>query len=189
MTRDLLRLFIAIKLEDAAIVGKITRLQNDLSTAGLRAKLVEPENLHLTLKFIGEVPPERARRIQHALEEIKHSAFDIEFQGVGAFPSLERPRVLWIGVSEGASQLEELASQIENILARRVSLRKSDKPFHPHLTIARIKGRISPSVRKILESHANDYFGRITAKKFLLMRSTLTPRGPIYNVVEHYDLS
>jgi len=189
MTRNLLRLFVAIKLDDPVIVGRIARLQEDLAAAGLRAKFVEPENLHLTLKFIGEVPQEKARRIQRALNDIKRRSFDIDLRGLGAFPSMERPRVIWIGVSEGASQLEGLASEIEDILMRHASVRKSGKAFHPHLTIARVKGRVTPSARRVLEKHSSDIFGKISAREFLLVKSTLTPRGPIYDVVERYDLS
>lgn len=188
MTREFLRLFIAIKLDDQAIIDKITRLQHDLLTAKLRAKYVEPENLHITLKFIGEVTPEVAERIAKSLREIQGNQFEIEFYGIGAFPSLSRPRVLWIGVRNGASQLETLAESIEATLSRKVRIKRSEKSFHPHLTIARVKGRLTLDAKKILEAHREDIFGQIKAREFLLMKSTLTPRGPIYNVVEKYEL-
>jgi len=188
MTPEFMRIFVAVKLEEEKIVDRIINLQEDLAKAGLRAKFVEPENLHFTLKFIGEVPPETVEKVRRVLSEVSGTPFTLEMRGVGGFPSLSRPRVIWIGVRQGDSMLIELSSSIEKILSEKAGIKRSSKEFHPHLTIARVKGFVPAAARKLLEEHKDTVFGDIRVDRFLLMRSRLTPRGPIYTVIESYAL-
>ncbi len=186
VSSSLIRTFIAVKIDDKEIIDKITRLQSDLTNAGLKAKLVEPHNLHITLKFIGEIPPLKVEAIKSRLSRLSFQEFDLELHGVGGFPTLNRARVLWIGVSKGAEELIEISEVIEKNL-QQVSIPRSSKPFHPHLTIARVKRPLNHRVRKILSTYSNTDFGKMRVSKFYLMKSTLTSRGPIYTVISEYS--
>lgn len=184
---NLIRTFIAIKVERPEIVERVRSLQEDLARYGLKAKPVEPENLHITLKFIGEVPPAKVEAIKRQLQQIEFPKFYIEFQGVGGFPSLSRARVLWIGVSKGSEKLVEMSEIVEKSLLK-TGIPRSSKSFHPHLTIARVKAPLNQRLKKILDEHKDAVFGGMDVEKFFLMRSVLTSRGPIYSELASYKL-
>ncbi len=149
-----MRAFIAIDLE---MPPGVRELQEKL---GCRAKLVEPENFHITLKFLGEISSTAAAEAE--MDRFEGSGgFSVELRGLGAFPRPERPRVLWVGVSSG--RLEELG-------------RAFDGRFTPHATIARIKGPCD--LRPLLAREWR--FGSQPVSTIKLKESILTPRGPIY---------
>lgn len=182
-----LRVFVAVKVCSPDILERIRRLQDELQNAGLKAKMVEEENMHLTLQFIGEIPYEKVSLIQNNLHEVKSSPFSISFEGVGAFPNVRNPRVIWIGVKTGSDELTSLARMVmQAVMKSRV--RVESEEFTPHLTIARVKAPINSEVRKILENNGTTYFGEQEVTKFYLIKSTLTPKGPIYTVIEEYPL-
>ena len=135
-----LRCFVAVDVEDLNIVRKLTDVQRELASVGTRLKLVEPENLHLTLAFIGEVPPPIVEAARRALGEVSLRRFKIRLVGIGAFPTINRPRVVWVGVSEGREELQVLAREVRASLKRH-GVPFDKKEFVPHLTIARVKGR------------------------------------------------
>ncbi|RLE59825.1 MAG: RNA 2',3'-cyclic phosphodiesterase [Thermoprotei archaeon] len=184
---SVIRTFIAIKVEKPEIVEKVRRLQEDLARYGLKAKFVEPENLHITLKFIGEIPPVKVEALKRKLQQVEYPRFSIEFQGVGGFPSLSRARVLWIGVSKGSEKLIEISEIVEKSLLK-AGIPKSSKSFHPHLTIARVKAPLNQRLKKMLEEYRDVVFGHMNVEKFFLMRSVLTSRGPIYSELAGYEL-
>uniref|UniRef100_A0A7C1T158 RNA 2',3'-cyclic phosphodiesterase n=1 Tax=Thermofilum pendens TaxID=2269 RepID=A0A7C1T158_THEPE len=190
-TGALLRVFIAVKVDEPSLVARVKQLQEDLERAGLRAKYVEPENLHITLRFVGEIPAEKVGLLRQKLREVCYRKFSMLIKGAGAFPNLSRPRVLWLGVDEGAAELSQLAGFISRIVD---SLRlgspsgSSEETFTPHLTIARLKAPPPPEARRIVESLAEAVFGQQYVDSFYLFKSDLTPRGPIYTVIERYAL-
>lgn len=181
-----IRCFVAVDVEEPAIVARITRLQSDLSSTGSRLKLVEPENLHFTLRFIGEVPASLVERAAAELEGLQHARFTVRLRGVGAFPNLTRPHVIWIGVSDGSGEMQALAEKVDAAL-RRAGLSLSREEFVPHLTIARVKSA-SRGLQEALRTIQDADFGEMPVTCVRLKKSTLTPRGPIYETLAEKSL-
>ena len=177
-----MRLFVAVDLS-GEIRENISRLSKILGVKGI--KTVEKENLHLTLKFLGEVDDSKKDRIIAALDEIEFEQFKINFKGVGFFPNASRMRVIWVGVDEGADKLTALANAVEDKMAELKF--KKERRFVPHATIARVK-RVDPNTKAaLLEKLAKferEEFGEMDITHFSLKKSTLTPKGPIYEDVE-----
>ncbi|ABL77778.1 RNA 2',3'-cyclic phosphodiesterase [Thermofilum pendens] len=184
---NLIRSFVAVKVSSPSVLQRVEALQSDLRDAGLSAKFVEKENLHITLRFLGEIPPHTLEEVRNRLAKLSYHRFKIVLKGVGGFPSLDRPRVLWIGVDEGSRELSELAELVRTSL-KGVKLPEPDEEFHPHLTIARLKGPLSAGARRIIAGSADTVFGEQEVTSFSLYKSTLTPRGPIYDEIARYDL-
>lgn len=178
---EYIRCFVAVDVEDPQVVSRVSSIQEQLRATGARLKLVELENLHLTLRFIGEVPQETVERIRQALEGLEFEPFTVHFAGLGAFPDARRPRVVWVGVSEGASELAELSAKVNKALSR-LKLPSIDEEFTPHLTIARVKGGVG-SLPMLLQEAARVEIGTMRVDRVRLKRSTLTPRGPIYQTI------
>lgn len=176
-----IRCFIAVDVEDPWILSRVTGLQEQLKATGARLKLVELENLHLTIRFIGEVPKEVVEKISDALREVDFEPFRAHFAGLGAFPTPRNPRVVWIDVKEGARELSDLNVKVNKSLAK-LKLPKPSEEFTPHLTIARVKSGGS-SLSKIIEENSNVEVGAMVVEKIRLKKSTLTPRGPVYETL------
>jgi 2'-5' RNA ligase len=173
------RTFLAIEISDA-VRAEVVGLIEDLAAAGDSVKWVEPENLHVTLKFFGDVAGEEIHSLARAVEEVcrEHDPFEIALAGVGAFPHLDRPRTLWIGVGQGADGMVALAESLE---ARFVALGypAEGRRFHPHLTLGRLRGQpqaIAGRLRRIRDAQ----FGHVLVDRLVLMSSTLDRRGPTY---------
>jgi 2'-5' RNA ligase len=143
---------------------------------------VAPGNLHLTLKFLGAVPEARIDSVADALTQasLDASPFEAQIRGLGAFPSAGRPRVVWAGVTDGASQMVELARRVDLALTA-LGFARDERPFSPHVTLGRVRrpGR-NPALTDALESAAAREFGRIPVPSASLMRSELGPRGACY---------
>jgi 2'-5' RNA ligase len=143
---------------------------------------VAPGNLHLTLKFLGAVPETRIDSVAGALTDASREAnpFEARIHGLGAFPSAGRPRVVWAGVTDGASQMTELAQRVDVALAA-LGFPRDDRPFSPHVTLGRVRrpGR-NPALTDALETATTREFGRVPVPSTSLMRSELGPRGARY---------
>ena len=110
----MMRAFVAIEISNKEIINSISKFQSEIK---IQAKPVEPKNLHFTLQFLGEISEEILEKIKIALKSVKFSSFEVKFTGIGAFPKLKFPRVIWVGTDEnGGSTLVELAKKIENVL-------------------------------------------------------------------------
>lgn len=178
-----IRCFIAIDIDDPVLVENITRLQNDiLSVQSTGIKMVEPQNIHLTIRFLGEIPLSTVKNVEKILNDISYSKFYMTLEGVGAFPSIYNPRVIWIGVSEGREKLKELHSMLEPRI-RKLGILPDHKSFEPHVTIARVKSRRRGEIVTMLKKVERLYIGRMIVDCIRLKRSTLTPRGPIYDTL------
>lgn len=175
------RCFVAVDVDEPSVISRVTRIQQQINGTGAKLKVVEPENLHLTLRFIGEVGEEQVDRIVRALERIEFSGFQVEFTGLGAFPNNRRPRVIWIGVRKGAAELAELSVKV-NLVLSELRLPKPEEEFTPHLTIARVKTGIG-SLTTFIEKNVNVEIGTMTVDSLRLKKSILTPRGPIYETL------
>src|SRR5437867_9680136 len=125
-------------LEDGQILSKVGSIMSSLSALGGDLKPVERENIHLTLKFLGNVSPAKLAEVKSALAEVKFQPFSLEIKGAGAFPSLKRMNVVWVGVGEGWSQVELVFEQTEKLL-HNIGFSRETRPFSPHITIARVR--------------------------------------------------
>lgn len=147
------------------------------------AKWVRPENFHFTLRFLGDLPEERLDLLMRCVAESvrKEAPFDLTLTGLGAFPSARRPRVLWVGTDPGGERLSLLAKAVETRL-RAERFGKADKPFSPHLTIARWRRpRWDEAVEKLIDTGTLEA-GPFTVSAVRVMESRLKPQGPEYVV-------
>lgn len=175
------RSFIAILLSDdvrAAVAAEIARLRR----LGPRVSWVSPPNLHLTLKFLGELPADALAEVGEGLAEAVAGAapFSLHFGGLGAFPDLTRPRVLWVGVDEGSPAAQALQARVDAALTRR-GFPKEERPFSPHLTIGRVRDpRRLVELLQAMTRDARLEFGQFEVRGLSLMRSDLSPAGARY---------
>ena len=188
-----LRCFVAVEL-DSFIRDNLGALRKQLQTElwgyekGI--KWVKAENLHLTVKFLGDVDDNMIVDVCKACDEAasKHSAFDIEVDNVGYFPPKASARVIWAGVSQGAQELAKLFGSVEDNL-EVLGFDKENKPLSPHITLSRIKnsenGRKASSIIDQLETHP---FGIQGVEALTLFSSNLTSSGPVYDVVHRAEL-
>lgn len=184
------RAFVAIDLNDA-IRGRIERLQERLRRAGLKLGWVRPDNIHLTMKFLGDLEDHRAANVSNALAELAAatSAFELHVEGVGAFPPRGVVRVVWVGVADPARRLAECQARCESLLTR-AGFAPERRPFAPHLTIARCRvAKLSGQIRKLIERHGDVDGGRLAVARVALYRSVLSPAGSQYTVLSEHSLA
>ena len=184
-----LRIFIAIKIP-GIVAKQIIRTSEPLRKIKDRVKWVEPENFHLTLKFLGDTPQDRLEPICDALcAATKNTGkFDVTFGGAGAFPGPRRPKVLWIGVNQGGHQMIRMAESVDQAL-ETLGFTREKRPFSPHLTIGRYKDRRGGgNLTEPLQAMAEFTTDIFTCDKIHLIKSVLTPKGPIYTTLESFTL-
>ncbi len=178
-----IRSFIALDVDDEQVVKRFSEAQQMLVRTGADLKLVKPENIHVTMRFLGNITPPMVDSVHEAIQKISFSQFDVAIQGLGAFPKLQYARVIWAGIKNGAEQLSNVSDQLEPRLGE-LGFRPDSKGFSPHLTFARVKsGRNKPELIRCIKDAANYEFGIIKAECLRLKRSVLTPRGPIYSTI------
>lgn len=183
MTQERIRSFIAVDMEEASLVSRLVEAQRDLRELGADVKLVEPENIHVTVRFLGEVPAPTIELVKHEMNAVKFTSFDAEFAGLGAFPNLRRINVVWVGMRKGHDQLTRISEQLEPSL-RRIGFAPDSKGFSPHVTIARLRtARGREEVARLVDQMRDALFGVIHVKELRLKRSVLTPKGPIYSTI------
>ena len=167
----------------------VEALLRELSETGAPLKLVRGELVHLTMKFLGDTQealvPRVVTAMHHAVEGI--SPFSVRIVGTGAFPSLRRMNVLWVGM-EGGEPLRDIARRLEEGI-EPLGFPREHREFSPHITVARVKsGQGLDAVRKLLESRAKHSFGEARVDSVRLKKSILTPQGPEYFTVEEVPL-
>lgn len=179
------RCFVAIELSAEArrcVAGLVAGLR-EAGVRGLRP--VNPDGVHLTLKFLGDVSMSHVDAVASAVEGAATGAqpFDLELRGVGGFPDLRRPRVLWVGVAGDLEALQRLYSSVEEALAP-LGLPPEGRAFTPHLTLARLREGTPPEERAraaaVLTSLAWEEGAAMPVGGVSLMRSTLRPGGAVY---------
>ncbi len=176
----MVRAFIAIDIDDNNIINKINDTIQALSEFNLKIKFVETENLHITLRFLGEISEGDVLTIkENVISKLICKPFNINLKGLGAFPNNENPRVIWIGISEGFDSLKKLKIQIDDLLIKN-GFKLDHEEFVAHLTIGRIKYGKSNSLKKLLEQYKDFNYGSIVINSVKLKKSTLTRQGPIY---------
>lgn len=188
------RAFVAVGLDEATR-GGIGALVEQLRPLCRAVAWVPPENLHLTLKFLGEQGEARLADAAHALEEaaLAQPAFAAHLHGLGAFPGMEQARILWVGLAEGALEARALQARVEVAFEARGFPRES-RPWHPHLTIGRVfdprrwRREASPALREAIARASGRGFGRLHVARVMLMRSDLSRAGARYRPLSTADL-
>lgn len=188
-----MRLFIAALVSDE-VRARLAQASEALKRAAPDRALrwVAPENYHITLLFLGEQPESRVPEVVAAMAAARQGVppFEIGVRGLGVFPNWNRPNVLWAGAARGVPQLAQIAAALE----KQLMPTPADKPFHPHITLARlktpcrdtdgVKKRLFDAVQRLLPAE----FGAYELRALSLMQSTLTPDGAIYTEIERVAL-
>ncbi len=178
-----MRTFLAVEVPKH-IRKKIDSLIQEEKKKDLPIKWVAFDNLHITLKFLGEIDEKKKGEITPVITEIGKAltSFKISLEGLGCFPSPRSPRVLWIGVAEGSEILNKMATELEERLSQFGF--KKEKRFHAHVTIGRIKKpcTIDDILQKTIKTEA------FSVDAITFFKSTLKPEGPIYEVLEKFTL-
>lgn len=183
---ETIRSFIAFDIDDASVLGRIGELQRLLVESGADLKLVKPENVHITVRFLGNITLGMVDRVYDVIRKVEFAPFDVKIHGIGAFPKLRYPRVLWAGITEGAEELRKIFGQLEPSL-RGLGFAPDTRGFSPHLTIARVRsGRNKMELIDCLSKYVDFDFGVVRAECLKLKRSDLTPKGPIYSTLREF---
>ena len=179
---DSVRAFISLPVP-AEIVRNIVRCQQQLAReTGDTVRWTPEDQIHLTLQFLGNIPRAELLQIQERINRSADSlsaragTFHLRAQGLGAFPSLRRPRIIWVGFAGDITALKQLQSTIEIATAR-----KEEREFHPHLTIGRIREGRRPKLN--LDPWKDHPFGEWQPRELLLMQSNLSPKGATHSVL------
>ena len=186
MKSEIIRCFLAFDIENKEVIKKVQRVQQLLFKTGAALKIVNPENVHITIRFLGNTPLNIINKISNKLQEIEFNSFPIEIRGIGVFPNLKRPRVVWIGIKQGSEQLKIIFNQIEPKL-NKIGFTPDRKGFSPHLTIARVKsGKNRDVLINFIKENSGYDFGRIKLKSLKLKKSDLLPKGPVYTTIKQF---
>lgn len=177
--------------------GKVLRdralsVQHQLTHSGAQVKWVEPDNLHFTLLFLGEVDERAVLDICRATASVtaKFAPFSLSLEGVGCFPNPRRPRVIWLGVAEGTGTLGALHNALEDAFLELGCYRREERSFTPHLTLGRVQSDHQTEQLAALLARKVGWQGGATAQidQVLVMSSTLEARGPLYTVMSRAKL-
>ncbi len=176
-----IRTFIAFNLPEQ-IISHIRTVQNSIKSHGFKASWVVPENIHLTLKFVGNTNKADVEKIGRTMSDTvsEYSPISLAAKGLGVFPSIKRPRVIWIGLKGQTSLLIELQKKLDENL-EQIGFPRENRPFKAHLTLARIKGDIDS--KKLLDAIKES--GDLESETFIagnitLFKSDLKPTGAVY---------
>jgi len=164
------------------------RLIEQLSRATSGVRWVAGENMHFTLKFLGEVEREQTHAIGRAVKQAvaETAPFVVTCGAVGAFPSVGRPRTVWLGLSAGAEAMARLHKTVDRAM-RELRFPREDQKFHPHLTIGRVR-RAARNLPELLRQHADTETGQFTVRDVVVYQSDLKPSGPIYTPLARANL-
>ncbi len=176
----MVRSFICVEITDKEIISVLNNYIKELKMVkGVRT--VKSTQLHLTLKFLGEISEKQLFSVQNAIKDIKFPSFEMTLEKFGVFPNINRIRVVWVGISDGNEKLKELAHLIEESL-KPLGLSEDKRPFSPHLTLARVKYLKSEEKKALMQTiEKAERIGTQFIDKFILKKSTLTPTGAIYD--------
>ncbi len=167
-------------MPDGEAKGKIGEFQKALAQTGADLKLVGLENIHITLRFLGDAPRALVEQLKVELNKIEFSPFKVVFNSVGVFPDQNRINVVWVGIDEGNVGLVDLSGKINRVLAR-FNIPPDRRGFSPHLTVARVRtSRNREALLKTVKAFVDSEFSFFEVNSFSLKQSTLTPAGPVY---------
>jgi len=188
-----MRTFIAIELPKE-VKDVLRELQDQLQSSQADVKWVAAENIHLTLKFLGERDEKKVEEISQILDEVakENQPYEINLISLGTFPDTDHPRVVWAGIDQGDAQTRKIAQALEEKIAK-VEIPKEDREFSSHITIGRVKSNIN---REKLIQGLDNSKGYLAGKnllflatQLLLFKSTLTSKGPVYEILKTANLT
>ncbi|MHA1311337.1 MAG: RNA 2',3'-cyclic phosphodiesterase [Candidatus Helarchaeota archaeon] len=184
-----IRTFICIEITNKKIIDKIVNVQKEFESLKGKIKSTERENIHITLKFLGNISTQDSEKIINLLNNVKFRPFDLNLAGIGCFPNPYRARIIWVGTKAGAENVKNIHDQIDSQL----------KPFHfkkekfqTHITISRIRFLDRSSLtnfKKLLDVFQDKDFGTIKISSFQFKKSILTPKGPIYTTLKDFNMT
>jgi 2'-5' RNA ligase len=183
-----MRVFTGIKLDESSRVNLISALK-EFKKISSPIKWVKPENIHLTLRFLGEMPEDRAALLCRSLSAVNYrsGAFTLRIRGFGKFGRRKDVRILWGGI-EALTPLKELYSDLEEQLSK-LGFKREERPFSPHLTLGRNKKVFDfRRILDIIEENRSTEIAELKVKAFQVFKSTLTADGPIYSVLKEIHL-
>jgi 2'-5' RNA ligase len=177
--------FIAIDIKP---FPKLLVFEQEIKNTGANVKLVEPENIHLTIKFLGDTDESLIDRIEeimnYSVKEVE--PFEITLKGAGVFPNEKYIKVIWIGIENGES-ISKIAFKIDEKITT-LGFQKEKRKFSTHLTIARVKNvKNKEKLIQIIEKYRNIEFSKFKINSIKLKKSTLTPKGPIYTMLKEIN--
>jgi 2'-5' RNA ligase len=185
-----IRTFLAVDLAKP-VRAAVVDLQEELARGGADLKWTEPENLHVTLIFLGEVEDREVPRVCRIAQDIAAArpSFRLAVEGVGCFPNTRRPRIVWVGLGAGAAELVELHDALEPPLFE-LGYRREERRYTPHITLGRVKGdghtdRLTADLAK----HSNWQGGEMIVSELCVMSSELAREGPLYTVLGRAKLA
>lgn len=186
---ELVRCFVAVEVAGTP-AGALQAMQEELRSTRSNVKWTQPSQFHLTLKFLGEVPPATVAAAREALAPVfaQCAPFTLGLGGLGAFPAPERAQVIWAGVTQGAETLGGLARAVEAALVP-AGLQPEGRPFRPHFTLGRVReGGLTPTLTAAIRAGKQRDFGRVEVTEAVFMRSQLTAAGPTYTPIATFSL-
>jgi 2'-5' RNA ligase len=186
-----LRTFIAFPLAKS-IRDRLIALQEKLAATGADVKWVEPENLHVTLLFLGEVDERVVTDVCRVAEDVgrAQASFPVRVETVGCFPNVRRPRVVWGGVGEGSQELCALHDALEPPLLELGCYRREERRYSPHITLGRVKGdRAGTLLLPTLEKLGDWRAGAMPAREIHVLSSELSSTGPVYTLLSRAALA
>jgi 2'-5' RNA ligase len=179
-----IRAFIAVEI-DSQTGQKISELISILKKSNADVKWITDGQMHLTLKFLGNIDKDKVRGISEAISDISDNfnSFKIAFSKIGAFPSLNHPAVIWLGIDKGAESLKTLNEKIETAL-EKLGFEREKREFKPHLTLGRVRSdKNMPGFTKLLKETAFYLANDIQINKLTLFQSDLSPKGAIHSII------
>ncbi len=179
-----IRAFIAVEIDDQTR-QKISELISTLKKSNADIKWITDSQMHLTLKFLGNIDKDKVQGISDSISNISDNfnSFKIAFSKIGAFPSLNHPAVIWLGIDKGAESLKTLNEKIETAL-EKLGFKRESREFKPHLTLGRVRSdKNMPGLTKLLKETAFYLGNDIQINKLTFFQSDLNPKGAVYSII------
>ncbi len=185
----MIRAFLAIELPKT-VLEKIREVQTEMKLSRADVRWVNPEKIHLTLKFFGNIEEPKVDEIVEGIGETVHKTepFFLKVRGTGAFPHSKNPRVIWVGLTDERGILVPFQRELERAL-EKIGFAAEKRPFQPHLTLGRVNSsRGKDELAWRMEKHQEEEFGEFEVKRVVLFKSDLRPTGPIYTALREVKL-
>lgn len=184
-----IRSFIAFELP-AAVISLLDNVQQELKAFRLKARWVRPQNIHLTLKFLGNIDPADIEDIGCAMADAAGDCapFTLTVGGIGFFPGHKRPRVIWVGLGGATEVLLDLQHNLADRLAI-IGFPKEKRPFKAHLTLGRIRQAVNPNILgRAIQDYSDLGILKFSADRMILFKSELKPSGAVYSQLKQVEL-
>lgn len=180
-----MRCFIAVAVPEE-LKDKIFEVQSKLKQIGANLKLVEKENLHFTVKFLGEIEEDQIKEVKEFLGSLEEKSFEISIKGLGVFPTEDYIKVVWLGVEKNQDIFLNLIKKINKNLDK---IRKEKKELNTHLTIARVRSAKNKNeLKTVIQDLKEIKIGKMQVSSLKLISSELTPEGPKYTELAEFEL-